>query len=152
MISDTINAMWIFYALGASVLWGLTYVLNEQVYKKISIVTSIAITCGATLLVTIAIAYEKGFLKKDFTAISNSPQLLRLVIGQTIIFVLAEFFIALSISEKNATLAGMIEISYPVFIAFFAYLLYRENSITVSTFIGSVLIFSGIFIIYHFNQ
>lgn len=143
--------MWIVYALGASMLWGLTYILGEQIYKKISISTSLAITCAGTVIAMLVLAVSRGVLKKDVAAIVASPTLRNLVIAETVVFVLAEICIALSISTKNATLAGLVEISYPVFIAVFAYLLFNEKSIDMATFAGAFLIFSGIYVIYHFH-
>jgi drug/metabolite transporter (DMT)-like permease len=64
---------------------------------------------------------------------------------------IAELCIGFSIISKNATLAGLIEISYPIFIALFSYLLFK-NKITIPTVIGGIIVFFGIFIIYYFNR
>jgi drug/metabolite transporter (DMT)-like permease len=50
----------------------------------------------------------------------------------------------LSIASKNATLASLIEISYPVFVAVFAYLLFREIHVNPSVIIGGLLVFAGV--------
>jgi drug/metabolite transporter (DMT)-like permease len=65
--------------------------------------------------------------------------------------VLAELFIGFSIQGKNATLSGLIEISYPFFIAIFSYLLFRKNYLTLSTVFGGLFIAIGVFLIYRFN-
>ena len=143
--------MWVIYALSASMLWGLTYVLSEQIYKKISVLTSLAITNIVAFIIILLFALQKGVFKKDIDSIMSSPTLMYLVIAETIVFLLAELCIALSISNKNATLAGLIEISYPLFIALFAYLIFKEDSISISTFVGAELIFAGVLIIYVFN-
>jgi len=144
--------MWIIFALGASILWGLTYVLNEQVYKKISVITSLAITSLATFIFLLAWSYWAGLLKHDLAAIAGSKRLTYLIAAEVITLILAELCIGFSIVTKNATLAGLIEISYPIFIAIFAYLLYRENQLSSSTIIGGLLIFAGVFVIYYFNK
>jgi len=133
-------------------MWGLTYVINEQVYRKISVITSLAITTLATGIVMLLIAYGGNFLKRDVSTITGSNRLLYLVIAETIILILAELFIGFSITAKNATLAGLIEISYPIFIAIFAYLLFKENQFSASTAVGGAFIFIGVFIIYFFNK
>ena len=61
---------------------------------------------------------------------------------------IAEFGIGYSIQGKNATLAGLIEISYPLFIALFAYFLFGEMQIGVASALGGVLIFAGVALIY----
>jgi drug/metabolite transporter (DMT)-like permease len=144
--------MWVIFAFVSSILWGLAYVINEQIYRKISVVTSIGITTLFTAVVMLLIACKGRFLMEDLGAIRRSNQLLGLVVAETIVLMLAEVFIGLSITNKNATLAGLIEISYPVFIILFAYLLFKENQLSISAAAGGSLIFLGIFIIYYFNK
>lgn len=144
--------MWIFFAVGASIFWGLSYILQEQVYKKISVYTSLAIISAIMLLLMIIGMTLSGRFKSDLIAIASSRQLLWLVMLGVITSIIAEIFIALSISTKNATLAGLIEISYPIFIALFAYVLFKENQLNLPTAIGGALIFSGVFLIYFFNK
>src|ERR1043166_4979533 len=144
--------MWVIFAFVSSILWGLAYFINEQIYRKISVVTSIGITTLFTAVVMLLIACKGRFLMEDLGAIRRSNQLLGLVVAETIVLMLAEVFIGLSITNKNATLAGLIEISYPVFIILFAYLLFKENQLSISAAAGGSLIFLGIFIIYYFNK
>lgn len=144
--------MWIIYALGASLLWGLTYVLNEQVYKKVSFETSIFLTTLCTAAAMLLLAIYKNSIVQDLRNILSTPKLAFLVLASVLVFILAEICIALSITSKNATLAGLVEISYPVFIALFAFILFKENTINTTTLIGASLIFAGVFTIYHFNQ
>ncbi len=63
-------------------------------------------------------------------------------------FALGSFFILYSISLKNATMANIIEISYPVFTFFFAWLLFRDVQLNTAAALGGLLIFSGIAVIY----
>jgi|SRR5579872_147425 len=144
--------MWILFAIGASVLWGVTYVWNEQVYKHISFLSSLAITSFFLFLVTLMAALFGGNFGNDLGSIVHSKKLLVLVIAETVGLILAELFIAYSITEKNATLSGLIEITYPIFIAIFAYVLYRENEVNAGTVFGGALIFIGVFFIYYFNK
>ncbi len=41
--------------------------------------------------------------------------------------------IYMAIGEKNATLASLIEISYPLFVAFFAWVFFRETQFNAGT-------------------
>ena len=144
--------MWIIFAVSASVLWGITYVINEQVYKKISLLTSISLGSLFLFLVMLIASYLTHNLGPDLHTVVSSKKVLSLVAIQTLTLILAELFIAFSITEKNATLSGLIEISYPIFIAIFAYLFYRENEINIATLVGGILIFVGVFVIYFFNK
>ena len=145
-------SMWIFYALGASVLWGLNYVLAEQLYKNISVITSISITTFFTFIVTLFIALNRGVLFRDVTTILDSKRLIIILVAEILVFILADLLIAFSIIEKNVTIAGLIEISYPLFIALFAYLIFRESELNMSISIGGLFIFVGVGIIYFFNR
>ncbi len=53
----------------------------------------------------------------------------------------------LAIGDKNATLASLIEISYPVFVVLFAWLLFREAHLNVSVLAGAALVFAGVTLI-----
>ena len=144
--------MWLLSALSASVLWGLSYVLSEQIYKKISVITTLGILTLLTSIVILIIAYLFGPLKSDFTVIYKSNKLLLLIGLELVVFILAELLIGYSITAKNATLAGLIEISYPIFIAIFAALFFKEHEFNLATFVGGSLIFAGIAVVYYFNK
>jgi drug/metabolite transporter (DMT)-like permease len=146
------SPMWILYAIGASVLWGLNYVLAEQLYKNISVISSIAITTFFTFLITLLVAIHQGVFSKDIGTILDSKKLIIILVAEIIVFILADLLIAFSIIEKSATVAGLIEISYPLFIALFAYLIFRESELNISISIGGILIFIGVGIIYFFNR
>ena len=52
--------------------------------------------------------------------------------------------IYIAIGEKNATLASFIEISYPFFVAVFAWLFFRETQFSWPTVFGGLLILGGV--------
>lgn len=144
--------MWLIFAASASALWGLSYALSEQIYKYTSIYTTLAID---TFIISIAFfiaSWAKGLLKQDVVAITSSPKVFGLFISGLVVFALAELFIALSITSKNATLAGLIEISYPLFIALFAYLLFRESQLNWGVAAGGLLIFLGVTTVFWFSR
>jgi len=135
--------MWVIFALSASLFWGLTYVLDEKIYEKVSVITSLAITSFFAFIVLFIVSYFTGNLKTDVQQIITNKGLFILVIAGTVTLIIAELFIGFSISSKNATLAGLIEISYPIFIAITAYVLYKENQLNLSTIIGGGIGFLG---------
>ncbi|MDP2656379.1 MAG: DMT family transporter [bacterium] len=144
--------MWFVYAIGASVMWGLTYVINEQLFKKISVISALAIISFVSSVVISIWAFMGGYLKRDFLSITQSPRLLWLLIASVLIFILAEILINFSIADKNTTLASLIEISYPIFVAIFSYLIYRQRQLNLGTAIGGVMIFAGVAVVYLFNK
>lgn len=144
--------MWIIFGLIASGLWGLTYTLSEKIYAKLSITSSLGITSVISGFLVLIFAYISGGLGSDVSIALNSKRLLWLLVAETLALTFAEIFIGLSITHQNATLAGLIEISYPIFIVLFTYLIFREAHINTGTIIGGLLIFSGVSVIYYFNR
>ena|SRR3990167_5810937 len=136
--------MWVLLAIAASLFWGLTYVLCEQLYKSISVETVLAITSFFIFLFLTIIAWMQQSLGRDLQTIASSRNLQILFIANIAALMIAELCIAFSIQGKNATLAGIIETSYPIFIVLFAYFLFRENQLSIGTAMGGLLIISGV--------
>ena len=67
----------------------------------------------------------------------NLPAGSRLAIGNNVV----------AVRGRNATLASLIEISYPVFVALFAWLLFREIHVNASVVVGGLLVFAGVCLI-----
>lgn len=140
--------MWILYALGASMFWGLSYVFSAETYKHISVYTAVALSSFATGCIALFGALWFGAFAVDIKTLSSYSPASMYFLGAIIAGILGEFFIAFAIAGKNATLAGMIEISYPIFVAFFSYFFFKEV-ISVQTYFGGLLIFLGVFVIYY---
>lgn len=143
---------WLVFALLSAALWGLCYVAHEQMLKNISA----PMTMLLTSLGTIPIYFAMTLLEKDANAewrLSFSgghvTYMLALAVGTA---AMANLFMCFSIKAKNATLAGLIEISYPLFIALFTWLIFKEQQLTPGTGFGAFLIFSGIACIYYFSR
>jgi drug/metabolite transporter (DMT)-like permease len=142
------NFMWFFLALAASMFWGATYVLDEQLYRHISVPTTMAVH---TLIISVCawlVAWKQGTIASDFHILLTSRSVGQLFLWCALTFVAAEFLINFSISGKNATLVGLVEISYPLFSALFAYLVFSEGQLNFGTGIGGLLIACGVAVIY----
>lgn len=143
--------MWLLFATLASMFWGLVYVIDEQIYKYISVPTTLAIHTFFTALILVVVVYFSGSFKTDFETIASSNRVVWLLIAGTVALVIAELFIGFSISAKNATLAGLIEISYPLFIVLFSFLFLGSYALNAGTLVGGSLIFLGVGVIYYFG-
>jgi drug/metabolite transporter (DMT)-like permease len=139
--------MWLLLAMTASLLWGLNYVLAEKAMQYISPFTLMALEVLAAGLVALTVSSVRGSLARDLHVIANNERAAVLTIASVVVFTCANTSIFLSIAAKNATLAGLVEISYPVFIAAFTWLIFRESHLTPSVVIGALLIFSGVILI-----
>jgi drug/metabolite transporter (DMT)-like permease len=140
--------MWFLYAVLASVVWGLSYVLNGELFKSLSVLTVVAIQTFVTSVIFAVAAILTGVFRNDVYSVMTSSRLMWLMLFGILALAIAEYGIGYSIQGKNATLAGLIEISYPIFIALFAYFLFGENQLSFATAVGGVLIFAGVSVIY----
>jgi drug/metabolite transporter (DMT)-like permease len=143
--------MWVLLALSASLFWGLSYVFNEEIYKHMSVFTALSIMSFAIFVATAVMAYVTDNLKPDLVALTTSKRLVWYLVGGIMALLIAELFIGFSITAKNATLAGLIEISYPIFIALFSFILFR-SVVNLPTMLGGMIIFIGVFVIYYYNN
>src|SRR5690606_14113912 len=106
--------IWIAYAITAAVLWGLSYTLTEQLLKKIS-VASVILSCSlGGAIFALALGLVMKTFKKDWELLRQAGTELKLFLSCIAVYITANIFILLSIKAKNATMAGMIEITYPL--------------------------------------
>lgn len=132
------------YALLASMLWGLNYVLFEKVMNKVNILSIMFIDYLFCSVIIGIFYFIFGNYKNDLTSLGEIKWIL---LANVLVHALAGIFIALSIKNSNAVIAGLIEISYPLFILIFSYFLLNQNSFEWKTILGGILILSGVIII-----
>ncbi|MBI3570076.1 MAG: DMT family transporter [Gammaproteobacteria bacterium] len=133
---------WYVTALGAALVWGVHYPLVDHALKKISVVSVLLLTALPILILAL---FSHRTLAADYAvweALDAGPRFRLLALALTSL--LGSVLLFLSIAGKNATLASLIEISYPVFVAVFAYLLFREVHVNPSVIIGGLLVFAGV--------
>ncbi|CAM2944750.1 transport protein [Legionella steigerwaltii] len=138
--------MWFTFAIFAAILWGFNYALAEKILNSISPVTLLALemTIGAVLFTCISFFTT---MKKDVELLTTDSCLLLLTIAEIAIVLIASYFIAASINLKNATIAGIVELTYPIFTIIFTWFLFNQAHVNLSVIIGGLLIFIGILVI-----
>ena len=126
----------------ASIVWGINYSISEKVLNKISPYSLMffELLIGTLIAGVLCLNY----IKED---IKNISEIKYLFAGSILMFNLGYLLIAFSIKNSNATIAGLIEISYPLFIILFSYLFFNEVNINKYTLIGGGLVMSGILVI-----
>jgi len=142
------NYLWFIYALGAAILWGLQYATIEQLSKTIP-------TPLLTLAYTVALAFtylcvfvwfqfELGLDQfRNYWTVRNL-----LLFGLVVLVGCAStILIFAAIAKGTATKASMIEISYPLFVAVFALILYQEDTLTWQTLIGGLIMLAGVIVV-----
>jgi len=143
--------MWIAYAMAASLLWGISYTVNEQLMKKISIAGVLLTGSVGMFLFALATGLATGVFSKDIAVVKKGGTT-GLLIANVLVYVVANLFILLATKSKNATMAAMIEISYPLFTALFAYLIFKEVQFNTGTLAGAALVMAGVCCIYYFGK
>lgn len=143
--------MWIVYALMASVVWGLDYVLAEKFFReRVSPISFLALQSLTAALIFVPLALWRG-LAEEVRNVAHVPMVWWQIPAALIGFSAGNYLVACAIQTKNATLASLIEISYPLPIVLFSLLLLGTTHLSPSVLIGGALIVAGVVVIYLFN-
>lgn len=145
--------MWFLYAILAALFWGMNYSIYEQLMRKLSLgamLVGMALCNLVMAVVVYGLASDK--LRQDLTVLQTDMPVTRLFLGMLGAGALASLFIFVSIRGRNATMAAMIEIAYPLFTALFAWLFFREVQVNAGTLMGAMLILSGVSCIYFYGK
>ena len=132
---------WYVAALGAAITWGIYYPLVDMALKKISLYSVILLSMIPVLLVMPLFIKTLDNDIATWKTLPVNEQWIIACIG--LIGLIGEVLVYLAISGKNATLASLIEMTYPVFVVLFAYLFYRQVHVTPSVMIGGFMILVG---------
>ena len=141
--------MWFVYAMSAAVIWGVSYAASGRAIERgVSPVTFFFLysVAGAALgLVSLAATRRLAAVPSEIRGLGADWVWLAIAVVTSAI---GSLLIYLAIGKKNATVASLIEISYPFFVALFAWLFFRQAQAGVPTIIGGVLVLAGVAIIF----
>ncbi|MCK7583309.1 MAG: DMT family transporter [Chromatiales bacterium] len=132
---------WYIPAIAAAVVWGVHYLLIENALKRVSLVTVVLLTAAPMALVALAFPARLAADWRALTALPPGERWLILAIALTSLA--GTVLLYLAVRGRNATLASLIEISYPAFVAVFAWLLFREWQLNAGVLLGAGLVFAG---------
>jgi drug/metabolite transporter (DMT)-like permease len=137
----TLTIPWYVAALGAAVVWGIHYPLIDFALKRVSLMTVLMLTAIPVLLL---VPFYRHVLVADARTLAGlGPGERWTVLSVAVSSLVATVLLFVSIDRKNATMAGLIEISYPLFIVLFSWLLFREVHLTWTSALGGLLIMAG---------
>ena len=145
--------MWFVYALSASIIWGISYAASGRVIERgvtplVFFTLYAVVATGVGLSALMATGKLNDLVRIRETVGNDWSWLLIAVITSGV----GALLIYLAIGEKNATLASLIEISYPIFVAFFTWLFFRELHFNSLTLLGAVMILGGVSVVYLSNR
>jgi len=136
---------WYVPAIAAALVWGLHYPLIEHALRRVSLPTVVLLT--ALPMAFVALAFPAR-LADDWRAVLQLPAGERALIAAIALTSLAgTVLLYLAVRGRNATLASLIEISYPAFVALFTWLLFRDWQLNSGVLLGAALVFAGTAII-----
>lgn len=142
--------MWFLFAILASILWGIGYIINQLLMRTFSALEILFIESILIVSFGLPLLILSSNLKPLFFKVCQLNNALLIFVG-TSIYVLAAFFILSSIKGSNASIAAAIESSYPIFTMIFAYIILREVQFNIPIIIGTVLVLSGLFVINRYS-
>jgi drug/metabolite transporter (DMT)-like permease len=129
-------------AVLASVLWGLTYCLDERVLASLSVFKLYFLHCLCGVLVAGVILLAQGASPTGLFTIDTGKASLPLV-GLTLVTATAAALAILgSIQFLGASKSAVLEISYPLFVALFSVLLFK-GQLQMPVVVGGIFIFIG---------
>ena len=133
---------WWAYALVSAACWGAQYVLLETLFRRVDFAAAFSFLSLANGILVAALFWVL-YPKQNWVKLGESWQIIWLVILYLIFGTGAYMFNAFAINEKNATLASLLEISYPLFIVLFTAIFLRQVHLNLTGFFGAALIFAG---------
>ena len=141
---------WYLAAIGAAIVWGIHYPLIDFAMKRLSIYSVLLISVLPVLFLVPMFLRDLARDVDVFKLLPTNEQWLVAAIGLT--STLGAVLLYLSVNSKNATLASLIEITYPVFVVLFAYLFFRQVHVNTSVILGGLMILVGAGLIIYNNQ
>jgi len=140
---------WFLYAFTAAILWGVHY---NIVGKSLTVMSPITVYFipNIILIATLPLYYKT--LINDYQSLMVADTSVKLsTIGVMFTSIAASILLYKAIHGSNATLASLIEITYPIFVALFAFILFKENHMNWSVVFGGLLIMAGTALIIYNN-
>lgn len=132
---------WYLPAIAAALVWGLHYPLIEFALRRVSLTTVVLLTALPMALLALAFPTRLANDWRQLMALSNGERLMIAAIALTSLA--GTVLLYLAVRGRNATLASLIEISYPAFVAVFAWLIFREWQLNAGVLLGAGLVFAG---------
>jgi len=132
---------WYLFALGAAVIWGIHYLLLARAMTIISPITAYWLP---TIIMIAGLPLFYKTIWTDFINVYNAGWDVKVpVLILAFTSCAASLMLYKAIQLHNPVHAALIEITYPIFLTIFAFVLYQQNHLNISTILGGSLILAG---------
>lgn len=140
---------WWTWALASTIFWGVFYV---SVGRLVPTISPISMYWLPIIPLTIALPFYYQTVVNDFNTLFVAPTEIKIIaVVAAVSSIIASILFYKSIGLSNATQASLIQITYPIFVAFLAYAIFQENHINWSIISGGFLILVGSGIVIYNN-
>ena len=140
---------WWMFACLAALTWGFHYNILAKAMTTISPLTAYWMP---TTIMMLGLPFFGKQVWSDLQSTYVAPLEVKISVA-TIAFtsLLASICLYKAIQMHNPVHAGLIEVTYPLYIALFAALFFNQNHLNIGTVIGGVLILLGAVIVIYTN-
>ncbi|MCX6753346.1 MAG: DMT family transporter [Candidatus Nomurabacteria bacterium] len=135
------------YAIGAAIMWGLVYTLDQKILKNASPIALLFFDSILTALLMLPFLFFSHSIKP---ILQSGKINLALMILSVILAGIASFCIFSAIKIMGSADASIIEIAYPFFVVLFTYLFFKSTP-NIYFLLGGLLVFAGSIIIIKFS-
>lgn len=132
--------------MATAVLWGLTYASTEQVVKYMDVKTYLSYSCLVGAFLYLVWGSYDGTLMKDYQQ-NNLMKGFGFATLSAICAFGASYCSVAAVKSGGATYASIVEISYPIWVVIFIYLLTGVNALSWNVLGGGLLIFIGTIVV-----
>jgi drug/metabolite transporter (DMT)-like permease len=135
----------------AAILYGLNYAILGEVLKHYTMGTYVFFSMGIWILLGgIHCWWYRDTI--DFSVAKTDYRLFVLMAIAVITSFAAWLMTSTVMQQVNPTFAAIGEVSYPIFVPLFAYLLFKDNQLDRATVLGGLMVFSGLFVLIYARQ
>lgn len=136
--------MWIIQSLGASLMWGLCYAISGKLYEKgMSVVVYYFLSSGVTFIGSGAYLWLSGKAPSVLGDLASIRQEWHWLFLSLTAASMASLSVSFAVVTKNATMAALIESSYPIFVAITAWVFFNQSHLSMTALLGGILIMAG---------
>jgi len=139
------------YSLIVAVTRGVNYALLDKLLINMPIII-LCLWCSLLNSLFFGIIFFLGKYNLNFKKYFQDTHTIRLFILVTVLFLIGNALILVAIKNKNATVASLIEISYPIFVVIFSYLLFKNTNLNTGTIFWGLLIIAWVILVYLANK
>lgn len=140
-MNPDIKTLTIFLPFLAALSYGITYTANGRLLGIVSLPTYLLVYCVAGIGWVLLLHFFSP-AKIDFSPLAHK-HMAAFVAVSVVTSLLAWSLVLISIPINSVIYTAAGEISYPLFVALFTYLIFQSRELTWPTVIGGLLIMAG---------